>query len=76
MSGPLTKARLLELFGRLNEKLKQADQHAELYIVGGVMMALTHDARRVTTSTPTFATAGRRVTKAAAELAGEEGLSK
>ena len=48
MSGPITRARLLELFDRLNEKLKQADQQGELYIVGGAMMALAHDAKRVT----------------------------
>ena len=77
MSGPLTKARLLELFGRLNEKLKQADQQAELYIVGGAMMALAHDARRVTDDVDSYIRHGREaVTKAAAELAGEEGLSK
>ena len=77
MSGPLTKARLLELFDRLNDKLKQADQHAELYIVGGAMMALAHDAQRVTDDVDSHIRRGREaVTKAAAELAGEEGLSK
>ncbi len=35
MSGPITRARLLELFDRLNEKLKQADRQGDLYIVGG-----------------------------------------
>ena len=48
MSGPITRARLLELFDRLNEKLKQADEQGEVYIVGGAMMALAHDAKRVT----------------------------
>ena len=38
MSGPITRARLLELFDRLNEKLRQADQQGEVYIVGGAMM--------------------------------------
>ncbi len=77
MSGPLTKARLLELFDRLNEKLRQADQHAELYIVGGAMMALAHDAQRVTDDVDSHIRHGREaVTKAAAEIADEEGLSK
>ena len=40
MSGPITRARLLELFDRLNEKLKQADEQGEVYIVVGAMMAL------------------------------------
>ena len=40
--------RVLGLFDRLNEKLKQADQQGEVYIVGGAMMALGHDAKRVT----------------------------
>ena len=48
MSGPITRARLLELFDRLNEKLKQADQQGELQIVAGAMMALVHDTKRVT----------------------------
>ncbi|MDD9997524.1 MAG: hypothetical protein OXQ89_07230 [Rhodospirillaceae bacterium] len=48
MSGPTGRARLLELFDRLNEKLTQADQQGELQIVGGAMMALAHDGKRVT----------------------------
>ena len=35
MSGPITRARLLGWFDRLNEKPKQADQQGEFYIVGG-----------------------------------------
>ena len=77
MSGPLTKARLLELFDRLNERLKQADQHAEVYIVGGAMMALAHDAQRVTDDVDSHIRQGREaVTKAVAEIADEEGLSR
>ena len=77
MSGPLTKARLIELFDRLNEKLKRADQHAELYIVGGAMMALAHDAQRVTDDVDSHIRQGREaVTKAVAEIADEEGLSR
>ena len=77
MSGPLTKARLLELFDRLNEKLKQADRHAELYIVGGAMMALAHDAQRVTDDVDSHIRQGREaVTRAVAEIADEEGLSR
>ena len=77
MSGPITRARLLELFDRLNEKLKQADQQGELYIVGGAMMALAHDAKRVTEDVDSHIRRGRAaVTRAVAELADEEGLSK
>ncbi len=77
MSGPLTRARLLELFDRLNEKLKQADQHAEVYIVGGAMMALAHDAQRVTEDVDSHIRHGREtVTEAVAEIADEEGLSR
>ncbi len=77
MSGPLTKARLLELFDRLNEKLRQADQHGEVYIVGGAMMALAHDAKRVTADIDSHIRQGREaLTKAVAEIADEEGLSR
>ena len=48
MSGPITRARLLGLFDRSNEKLKQANQQGEVYIVVGAMMALAHDAKWVT----------------------------
>ena len=77
MSGPITRARLLELFDRLNEKLKQADQRGEMYIVGGAMMALAHDAKRVTDDVDSHIRTGRdAVTRAVAEIADEEGLSK
>ena len=77
MSGPLTRVRLLELFDRLNEKLRQADQHAEVYIVGGAMMALAHDAQRVTDDVDSHIRRGRdAITRAVAEIAAEEGLSK
>ena len=59
MSGPITRARLLELFDRLNEKLKQADQQGELYIVGGAMTALAHDAKRVTEDVDSHIRRGR-----------------
>ena len=69
--------RLLELFDRLNEKLRQADQHAEVYIVGGAMMALAHDAQRVTDDVDSHIRCGRdAVNRAVAEIAGEVGLSK
>ena len=77
MSGPITRARLLELFDRLNEKLKQADQQGELYNVGGAMMALAHDAKRVTADVDSPIRRGRdAVTRAVAEIADEEGLSR
>ena len=43
MSGPITRARarLFELFDRLNEKLKPAGQRGEVYIVGAMMTLAT-----------------------------------
>ena len=65
------------MFDRLNEKLKQADQQGELYIVGGAMMALAHDAKRVTADVDSHIRRGRdAVTRAVAEIADEEGLSR
>ena len=48
MSGQLTRERLLSLFGRMNEKLQRAGRTGEVYIVGGAVMALAHQATRVT----------------------------
>ena len=48
MSGLLSKQRLLELLGRLNEKLAAAEERGEIYIVGGAMMVLAHGAERRT----------------------------
>ena len=77
MSGPITRARLLELFDRLNEKLKQADRQGEVYIVVGAMMALAHDAKRMTEDVDSHIRRGRdAVTRAVAEIADEEGPSK
>ena len=77
MSGPIARGRLLEWFDRLNEKLKQADQQGELYIVVGAMMALAHDAKRVTEDVDSHIRRGRdAVTRAVAAIANEAGLSK
>ena len=74
MSGPITRARLLELFDRLNEKLKQADQQGELYIVGGAMMALAHDAKRVTADVDLHIRRGRAaVTRGGRRARGRRG---
>ena len=71
MSGPITRARLLELFNRLNEKLKQAD----VYIVGGAMMVLARDAKRVTEDVDSHICRGRdATTRAVTEIADEERL--
>ena len=65
------------MLDRLNEKLKQADRQGEVYIVGGAMMALAHDAKRVTEDVDSHIRTGRdAVTRAVAEIADEEGMSK
>ena len=65
------------MFDRLNEKLKQVDQQGELYIVGGAMMALARDGKRVTADVDSHIGRGRdAVTRAVAEIADEEGLSR
>ena len=77
MSGPIARARLLELFDRLNEKLKQPDPQGEVYSVVGAMLALAHDAKRVTEDVDSHIRSGRgAATRAVAEIADEEGLSK
>lgn len=77
MSGPLTKGLLLRVFDRLNEKLREADEHGEVYIVGGAMMILAHDAARATDDVDSHIRRGRSaVTKAVAEIGDEEGLGK
>ena len=75
-NNPITRARFLELFDRMNEKLKQADQQDEVYIVVGALMALAHDAKRVTEDIDSHIRRGRdAVTRPVAEIADEEGLS-
>lgn len=77
MSGPLTRDLLLRAFDRLNEKLREADEHGEVYIVGGAMMILAHDAARATDDVDSHIRRGRSaVTKAVAEIGDEEGLGK
>lgn len=66
MSGQLTRERLLKLFGRMNEKLAQAGQSGEVYIVGGAVMALAHQAARVTQDVDSWIREGREAVKAAA----------
>ena len=59
MSGPLTKELLLRVFDRLNEKLREADAHGEVYIVGGALMILAHDAARATDDVDSHIRRGR-----------------
>ena len=76
MSGPITKSAAPRAVRPAERELKQADQRGELYIVGGAMMALAHDARRVTEDIDSHIRRGRdAVTRAVAEIADEEGLS-
>ena len=75
MSGQLTKDLLLRVFARLNEKLREADEHGEVYIVGGAMMILAHDAPRATNDVDSHIRRGRRaITKAVAEIGDAQGL--
>ena len=77
MSGPLTRERLLGLFERMNEKLAQAGRTGEVYIVGGAVMALAHQATRVTRDVDAWIREGRAAVKTAAkEVAREENLSE
>ena len=77
MSRILTKSRLEYLFGRLNDKLADAGQEGEIYIVGGAMMALAHHSERATEDIDAHIRKGRRaVNKAVQEIATEEDLSR
>jgi hypothetical protein len=73
MPGYLTRDRILELFKRLNKKLQAREQTADLYIVGGAVMALAHDAKRVTEDVDSHIRNGRdAVKRAVREIAAEE----
>ena len=73
MPGYLTRDRILKLFKRLNEKLQAREQTAEIYIVGGAVMALAHDAQRVTEDVDSHIRNGRdAVKRAVSEIAAEE----
>ena len=76
MSGLLSKQRLLELLGRLNEKLAAAEERGEIYIVGGAMMVLAHGAERRTRDIDCHMREGApTIRQAVAEIANEKGLS-
>ena len=70
----LTKEQILDLFDRLNSELSRGDIRGELYLVGGAVMCLVHEARESTKDIDGYFRPARELRAAAKEISKEEGL--
>ncbi len=70
----LAKRDIERLFGKLNTDLERDDVRGELYLVGGAVMCLVHQARAATRDLDAFFKPAKQLRAAAARVALEEGL--
>lgn len=73
-AGPLSKTEILHLLERLNDELRRADVRGELYLVGGAVMCLVHEARQSTKDVDGFFRPAAELRAAAARVALETGV--
>jgi hypothetical protein len=70
----LSKADIERLLRQLDARLASKNVKAELYVVGGAVMCLVHDARAATRDVDAFFKPTKEVRTAAAQIAAETGL--
>ena len=76
MSGQLTKERLQKLFARMDRLIGHDKETAEIYIVGGALVALEHNNERVTRGVDARILSGHKAVRRAVQtIADEEKLS-
>lgn len=69
----MTKVDMIELFERLNEKLKKMEVKAEITVVGGAALCLGFNAREATKDVDCLMVPSSQVRRAAEEVAQETG---
>lgn len=70
----LSKEKIISLFKKLNNKLKEKEIKGEVGIVGGTVMCLVYGARTATKDVDAVFEPSGKIRKLAAELAKEEGI--
>lgn len=65
----LTRERILELFGELDEELRQASIRGDVFVVGGAAMAVAYDARPATRDVDGIWHPSNEIREAAARIA-------
>ena len=70
----LTRRQIRRLFEQLNDELRRSDTSGELYLVGGAVMCLAHDARHSTKDVDGLFRPARQVREAAARVATQAGI--
>ena len=73
-AGPLSGADIKRLFAQLNEQLAAEEVKGEIYLVGGAVMCLVHEARESTRDIDAFFKPAKQLRTAAAKAALKNGL--
>jgi hypothetical protein len=75
-SRSLSGADIKRLFAQLNEQLATEEVQGEVYLVGGAVMCLVHEARESTRDIDAFFKPAKQLRTAAAKVALKNGLSE